>query len=512
MLHDILKPVLDQDPDRRALEFHGRFWSYAELDADADRLAATLLALGLEPMDRIAVLLQNQPETVITYLACFKAGFVCVPLDYRHRTSQIEYALGHSEARLLLADVPRLKELKECGAVEHVDHLVTTAASDIPSVRLFQSLIESTVEQPPPEHFEDDELCLMIYTSGTTSRPKGVTLSRGAIKAGVTQYLAQVPIRQDDVQLIAAPITRPMALRSQLLPILRAGGCACLIEHFEIDAYLDAIQRPPAKTMTALLPAALTRILHHKSFSPEMLANLRLCISGGDHVPPALHAEFLQLTGLALTEECGSSEAGQFAINPPFGRKKPGSIGLPFYGVQVRLLDRHGDDVLHGETGEIVVNTPAMMDGYWNDTARTRRAISSRGLRTGDLGRFDDDGFLWFMGRKRDVIIRGGSNVSPLEVESVLNAHPAVSESCVVGVTNEDLGQEIFAYITRRSAQTVSADELKRFAAESLADYMIPDYIASIAEMPHMGSGKTDRDQLKHRAEAELAGHRPDSC
>jgi len=504
MLDQLLAPTLNADPDRTVLEVHGRGWSARELDSDANRLANGLRRMGVQPIDRVAVLLPNCHETVLTYLACFKGNFVIVPLDYRHHAAQIRYAMNHSGADVLIVHHDRVKDLDDEGVLGAIENVVTVARTGEDDYQHFHELLEAT-DEVSHEVFEADDLSVMIYTSGTTARPKGVTLTRAAVVAGIKKYLARVSLNRDDVALIAAPITRPMALRSQLLPILHAGGCASLVERFEVEAYVSALQRPPSKTFLALLPGALSQVLAHPSIGDCDFSALRICLAGGDRVPEKLHRAFHELTGVHLTEQCGSSEVGAYSLNPPFGRKKQGSIGLPMYGAQVCILTPEGDDVAAGEMGEIVVSSPLMMDGYWNDTALTRKTLHDGWVRTGDLGRFDDDGYLWFMGRKKDIIVSGGSNVSPMEVESVLLNHPLVAEACVYGVMECDGIERVHATVTaHRGAEQVSEQELKAYAAQGLAQYMVPRTIKYIEEMPRKGAGKIDRDRLRMRDETGM--------
>src|SRR5262249_14577291 len=256
-----------------------------------------------------------------------------------------------------------------------------------------------------PEEFRSDDVAVVFYTSGTTSRPKGVTLTRAALVASTTKFLSRVPLRPDDVALVAAPMTRPFALRTQILPVLHAGGAVAFVEHLTPGNYLSALRQTPPKTFLALAPAALHQVVHYAQVNSADFARLRLCISGGDRVPRALHDAFRRLTGLDLTEQCGMTETGIYAVNPPFGRKQWGSIGFPMYGVQLCLVDARGHDVPAGAVGEIIVKSPMTMDGYWNDTAETRKAMRDGWISTGDLGRFDEDGFLWFVSRKKDIIV-----------------------------------------------------------------------------------------------------------
>lgn len=500
MLHHLLKRTLCDSPDRQVLEFHGRFWTAGELDESARKLAANLLKAGVEATDRVAVLLPNCPQTVLTYLACFKANFVIVPLDYRHQSVQIAYALSHSGASVFIVHCERVAELEAAGLLASVPHVLVVEGEPVGGHhRSFEEYASRNSCVSLPESIAGDSLCVMIYTSGTTSRPKGVTLTRDAMVAGIKKYVACVPLCKNDTALVAAPITRPMALRSQLLPVLYVGGRVSLIERFTVADYLSALQRPPAKTFLALLPSALQQLLAHPDINKCDFSALRLCIAGGDRVPPQLQEQFAKITGVPITEQCGASEVGPYAMNPPFGRKKLGSIGLPMYGTQVCVVNEQGDDATTDEIGEIVVSSPMMMEGYWNDTAMTRKMIQNGRIRTGDLGRFDNDGYLWFMGRKKDIIVRGGSNISPLEVETVLLDHPAVAEACVIGILNTQWGQAVHAFIVPKAG--VTSEELLEFSRSRLAEYMLPQTFHFLDHMPDKGPGKVDRDLLKMRAE-----------
>jgi long-chain acyl-CoA synthetase len=197
------------------------------------------------------------------------------------------------------------------------------------------------------------------------------------------------------------------------------------------------------------------------------------------------------------------TETGMYALMPPFGRKKPGSIGLPFYGVQVCLVDAQGNDVRAGQVGEVVVHSPLMMDGYWNDSAQTRKTLRDGWCRTGDLARFDEDGYLWFVGPKKNIIVHDGSNICPAEVEEALLAHRAVAEACVVGVTDAVHGQNVHAFVTLHpGANAPTAAELRQFAGERLSRQMVPERIHIAAELARTGAGKIDRDRLQWQAEA----------
>lgn len=505
MLHRLLHRVLEIDPGRPVIESDGAWTTAAELERAAARLASGLAAMGLEEGDRVALLLPNCLEVVVCYLACFRMRLVTVPLDYQYHPLQVGYALGHSGASILVVDHERLPGLEAAGVLNAVPRVVVVGGdgSAAGSRRPFTALLGAERELPS-EAPHDDSPAVMIYTSGTTSRPKGVVLSHGALATGVSKYLVRVMLTPDDVALIASSIARPLALRCQLLPTLWSGGRVSLLRKFTVENFVAALRRPPAKTFLTLTPAGLGQLMASPEFQACDFSHLRLCLAGGDRVPTKLLEAFERLTGVQVTEQCGSTETGPYAMNPPFGRKKQGSVGPPSHGVHVAVVDEQGADVPTGTVGDIRVSGPGIMDGYWNESAMTRKTLQKGWVLTGDLGRYDEDGYLWFVGRRKDVIVRltiGGANkVAPLEVEAALSEHPAVREACVIGVPDADCGEVPHAYVTLQPGAAAGPEELRAFVAGRLAAFMVPAEVHVIAEMPSKGPGKIDRELLRMRA------------
>lgn len=504
MLPYLLNRAIELDPARPLLECDGSWTTAAELEQLVSRLASGLAALGLEEGDRVALLLPNGLEAVVGYLACFRLRLVSVPLDYQYHPLQIGYALGHSGAALLIAHHERLPGLEEAGVLKTMPRVVVVGGENlIGNHRSFESLLgaERILQAEAPH---DDTPAVMIYTSGTTARPKGVVLSHGALSIGIHKYLARVTLTAEDVALIASSISRPFALRCQLLPTLWVGGRVSLISKFSVKNFVDALHRSPAKTFLTLTPAGLGLLMASPDFQACDFRHLRLCLAGGDRVPPRLLESFERLTGVALTEQCGSTETGPYAMNPPFGRKKPGSIGLPVHGVHVAVVDAQGADVPTGTVGEIRVSGPGVMEGYWNESAMTRKTLQKGWILTGDLGRYDEDGYLWFVGRKKDVIVRmadGLANkIAPLEVEAAISEHPEVREACVIGVPDPVCGEAPHAYVLLLPGAAASPEDMLRFVASRVAAFMVPAEVHVISEMPYKGPGKIDRELLRMRA------------
>lgn len=500
MLHHLLKRSLEIDPDRPILESDGQWTTAAELERLASRLASGLAAMGLEEGDRVALLLPNCLETIVCYLACFRMRLVVVPIDYEYHPLQVAHALSHSGASILVVDHERIPGLEEAGVLSTVPRVVVVGdGSAAGSHRPFAALLGAERELPA-EASRDDGPAVMIYTSGTTSRPKGVVLSYGALATGVRKYLVRVTLTPDDVTLIATSASQPLALRCQIMPTLWTGGRVSLLRKFTVENFVAALRRQPAKTFITLTPGGLGQLMASPEFQACDFSHLRLCIAGADRVPPRLLEAFERLTGVPVTEQCGSTETGPYAMNPPFGRKKPGSVGLPSHGVHVAVVDDHGVDVPTGTVGNIRVSGPGIMDGYWNESAMTRKTLQKGWVLTGDLGRFDEDGYLWFVGRRKDIIVRDGHKIAPLAVEAALADHPAVGQACVIGVPDADDGEVPHAYVILHPGVAPSPEELRGFVAGRLAEFMVPAEVHVIAKMPHKGPGKIDRELLRMRA------------
>ena len=500
MLHQLLRTTLEIDPDRPILESGEAWTTAAELERMASRLASGLAAMGLEEGDRVALLLPNRLETVVCYLACFRKRFVVVPLDYEYHPLQVGYALGHSGASILIVDHERIPGLEEGGVLGAVPRVVVVGDGSAAGGRRPFTTLLGADRGLPAEAPHDDTPAVMIYTSGTTSRPKGVVLTHGALATGVKKYLVRVTLTPDDVALIATSASQPLALRCQILPTLWSGGRVSLLRTFTVENLVAALRRQPGKTFLTLTPGSLGQLLASPDFRSCDFSRLRLCLAGGDRVPTRLLEAFERLTGVAITEQCGSTETGPYALNPPFGRKKPGSVGLPAHGVSVAVVDDHGVDVPTGTVGNVRVSGPGIMDGYWNESAMTRRTLQRGWVLTGDLGRFDEDGYLWFVGRRKDIIVFDGHKIAPLAVEAALAEHPAVRQACVIGVPDAENGEVPHAYVILEPSVAATPEELRNFVAGRLSEFMVPAEVHVISEMPSKGPGKIDRELLRMRA------------
>jgi long-chain acyl-CoA synthetase len=484
---------MTSESSRVAVRFRGRTLTHDELTVGASRLAGGLREADITPGDRVALFMPNCPELVIAYLACFTAGVVAVPLNTRYRAPEVDYALDRSDARLVIAHRDLLDEVQ--GRPE--PRWIVGDGNEA-----WHAALEA--EPQPIPAARPDSAAVILFTSGSTSRPKGVVHTHASMSHTVnTQGRAQ-DLRPDDVNLVTLAMCHVAGLFGQLLPTLRTEGCCILHSRFDAPAAAHEIGWSHV-TRIQLLPAQLASLLDAAAADGRDLSSLRCAIVGGDALAPELHARFRAMTGLEVTEVCGMTECFNYSMNPPFGAKRLGSIGRPPPGTELRLEGAGSREPPVGHAGEVLVRGAGVMQGYWRDPGHTAGVLRDGWLHTGDLARRDDDGWYWFVGRSKDVIIRGGSNVAPGEVEAVLGEHPAVSAAVVVGVPDPLLGQRIGAWVELHAGAIASARELATFVSERIAAYEAPEWIWIEPTLPTNSVGKLDRHLLQSRA-TQLTG------
>ncbi|MFN8640998.1 MAG: class I adenylate-forming enzyme family protein [Candidatus Binatia bacterium] len=478
-----------------ALQTDGRDYTYAGLADASARLGAALLARGLRPGDRVALFLPNGAELAMAYFGCFAAGLVAVPLNPRYQGPEVDHAVGDCAPRLLIADVARLDRLDGTRlAARGVADVFAVGSRPPAGAQPFATLLDT----PPlaaPHAVTERAPAVILYTSGSTGRPKGVTHTHGSLRRTAEHQIVSQALGAGDVQLAWMGIAYIAAFAGQLLTALRLGGRLALLPSFEPAAAIAAIARHGATRLQSG-PADLRDLLDHSRPPPAMLATLRCCLAGGEQIDAALHERFAAWAGFALTEVCGMTEAYNYAMNPPFGRKRPGSIGLPTDGVELRLTAADGRDA---DEGEILVRSDATAIGYWNDPAATAATWRDGWLITGDLARRDPDGWYWFVGRRKQIIIRGASNIAPGEVEAALLLHPAVAAAGVVGAPDPHDGHVPVAFVQPRPGAALDVAALRAFAAERLAAYKVPVSITVLDALPLNVNGKVDRSALAAR-------------
>ena len=496
-LSQAVKAGASRHPDKPALIVEEQRWSYAELDAAIDRLAAGLVAFGIKVGDRVALHFTNGFEAVVTYQACFRTGSIAVPLNTRMKGPELQYVLNHSGARLYLGQPGLFAEIDPVrSGVQAVEGYFLSG--DIPGasgVSRLADLSGASGTGALPD-VPQGAVATILYTSGTTARPKGVTHTHRTLESQANNAAAIAVSVATDVTGIVVPVCHVFGL-GMLLATYSRGSTVVMIPRFEPLLVLDQLQRHSV-TIFGALPVILNALVHVPGAAAFNLSSLRACLVGGDAVPTELQRHFKDMFGVDITEGCGMTECQPYSCNPISGRGKTGSIGRPAQDTRLRLVDPFDQDVPQGEEGEVLVQSSGMMIGYWNDPEATADTIHDGWLRTGDLARMDEDGYYWFVGRKKEIIIRGGSNISPLEVEEALYQHPAVREVGVVGQPDATFGEIVAAFIALKAAAT--EDDLRQFLAPRMAAYKIPERIYFVPDLPKGLTGKVQRKALKELA------------
>ena len=476
-----LRSHAERQPSKAAVQTADRSITYAELNASVTSLARHLLDRGLRPGDRVAVHWSNSIEAVQLLVAAFRAGLVAVPINLRLKTPEIAYMFEHSSTRVCFSE-PALAAMAEEARRDGNPEVV----SQFPAL--------TTTPGPLPE-VEPAQPAVILYTSGTTARPKGVTHTHRSQFETALISAGAVPIGPNDTVLVTTPLMHVSGLNFLLLTALHQGATAVLLRTFDAAAQLDLIERFRC-TITGGLPAMLQFVVEEQSRRPRDVSSVRAASAGGDTVPAALQQRFHEVFAVELREVYALTESCPVMFNPT-AEVRIGSIGTAASGVTVRLVDLHGRDVPEGETGEILVRSPANCVGYWNDPTATASLFTDGWMHTGDLASRDTEGYYWFKGRLKQLIIRGGSNISPQEVEEALYQHPGVLEAGVVGAPHLVFGEVPVAFVVLRVSQSVNEDELRTHARKLLADYKVPERIFFLAELPKGLTGKVDRRGLR---------------
>ncbi len=501
-IEQLLGRGLAQKPDDLALVSAKTQLTWRELDDISTRLAAQYLALGLSPGDRVATLMPNRPALVIHYLACLKAGLVATPLNYRYMPPEIDHALEVSGASLLLHHAERDADVAASRFGPQLPNGVIRYKAEDKRGRHYEDLV---AQSPPDAHLPASDLdapAIIYFTSGSTGKPKGVTHTRRTYGWMIAATIQAMKIDAADTILPGSSFSH---IGGSLfsLSTLAAGGRVVIprgSDGPEILPLLEAF-RP---TLLWMLPAALIALVRDHGATAEDFASIRLCLSGGDKVSAELEREFTAMAGFPIDEGYGMTEIGCATLNPPDGEDRLGSIGKLAPGYEMSIRDDAGDEVPVGAEGRLWIRSPANAVGYWENPTATAKTIVDGWLDTGDVMRVDDDGYLWFCGRKKQIIIHDGSNICPQEVEEAVAEHPAVEAVGVVGIHDLVHGENVRAYVTLKpGAPRPTSAELIHFARDRIG-YKAPEEIVILDAMPLNATGKVDRVTLKRMAEERV--------
>src|SRR4051812_26250712 len=474
---------------RPAVKLDGIVLTYSMLDAAAARAAGMLRAKGVEGGDAVGLQMPNVPYFPIVYFAVLRLGAVVVPMNPLLKGPEVEHHLSDSGAKLIVA-------WHGFGDAANEGSQAAGAEAVLVEPGAFEQMLGDAEPVDAVVDRDDDDAAVIIYTSGTTGTPKGATLTHSNLAAGAEVARDLVDAGPDWVSLATLPLFHVFGMNSVMNVSVRARGLLTLLPRFEPAKALEIIQRDKVTTFAGV-PTMYTALLHHPERGDYDTSSLDLSVSGGSAMPVEVLRGFDEAFGTKVLEGYGLSETtGMGSFNLPSQERKPGSIGVPIGGTEFRLVDDDGNDVPAGEPGEIAMRGPFVMRGYWERDDATAETIRDGWFHTGDMATVDDDGYFFIVDRKKELIIRGGYNVYPREIEEVLYEHPAVREAAVIGVPHDALGEEVGAAIALKDGAEASEDEIRAFAKERVAAYKYPRQIWFVEELPKGPTGKVLKREI----------------
>jgi malonyl-CoA/methylmalonyl-CoA synthetase len=477
------------DPDKPLLL--GRIpVSYRDGFAATARMANVLASHGVRPGDRVAVQVEKSPQALFLYLACLRAGAVYLPLNTGYTPSEISYFVGDAEPRLLIC----AEKHREKIAAALPDTRMLTLSDDGLSGSLFAQAAAAAADFADADLSMND-LASILYTSGTTGRSKGAMLTHGNLVSN-SESLKQVwRYSSRDVLLHALPLFHIHGLFVAANITLISGAAMILLPKFDLDAIFDAL---PDATVMMGVPTFYTRMLQDRRLNREITAHMRLFVSGSAPLLADTHRQWQDRTGHAILERYGMTETNMNTSNPYDGPRLPGSVGLPLPGVELRIADKEGHALPQGEIGMIEVRGPNVFKGYWRMPEKTEAEFHSDGFfKTGDLGTIDPNGYLHIVGRDKDLIISGGFNIYPKEIESLIDELPGVEESAVVGLPHGDFGEGVTAFIVTRKDAGITEKQVLDALRERLARFKHPKRVIFLDQLPRNTMGKVQKSVMR---------------
>ena len=469
---------------RPALKLDDTVLTYAALDEAASRVAGLLKDRGLQPGDRVGVMLPNVPYFGVVYYGVLRAGGVVVPMNVLLKPREVEFYLSDSGAKHLVGWHEFGQPAEEGAQAAGADAIMVKPGE-------FEQLLSGAPEAADDAERGPSDTAVILYTSGTTGTPKGAELTHANMldncRYGGTEL---VRVGERDVILGALPLFHSFGQTCCMNNAVLAGACLSMIPRFDPGKALEIIQRDGV-TLFEGVPTMYHAMLHHPERERYDVSSLRTCVSGGSAMPVEVMRGFEDAFGCVVLEGYGLSETSPVASFNHLDREhKPGSIGTPIKGVEMKVVDEDDHELPPGEVGEIVIRGHNVMKGYWNRPDATAEVIRDGWLHTGDMARVDDDGYFFIVDRKKDMIIRGGYNVYPREIEEVLYEHPAVLEAAVIGTPDPAMGEEVGAAVVLRPGAEASADDIRSFVKERVAAYKYPRHIWFTDELPKGPTGK----------------------
>ena len=505
----LLEESAKEKPEKPALILGDDVLTYTELRDAAKKFADALVGLGVESGDKVALMVPNVPQFAIAYYGILNVGASVVPLNVLLKGSEVSYHLGDSDAVVFVAWEGFLEEARKgYEEAERCEKLIVVEEPDgegVPEGTYgFDELLANNPAGYEMARTMPEDTAVVIYTSGTTGRPKGAELSHfNMFYNAICNADKLLGLREDDVEIAVLPLFHIFGQTCVMNASIYAGNTVVLVPRFEPDTVLKVIQKAGVTIFTGV-PTMYQYLLRHPDLDKYDTTSLRLGVSGGAAIPLEVLKAVEERFGMVVLEGYGLSETSPTTcFNRSTGQRKAGSIGLPIWGIEARVVDEDDEEVARGERGELVVKGHNVMKGYYKNPEATEEAMRGGWFHTGDMATMDEDGFIFIVDRMKDMIVRGGYNVYPREIEEVLYEHEAVVEAAVIGVPHEELGEEVRAVVALKQGESATEEEIVAFAKERVTAYKYPRSVIFMDDLPKTATGKILKRELTATDEAE---------
>jgi len=498
ILGDMIKQNAIRFPQKTGLTFGSVRLTFEDFSRRVNSAANALIALGIQPGNRVGIILGNCHQYVELYFAVAKAGGVTVPVNTALTAQEMASILNNAEVNMLVFGeefAPLVNSV--LGQLDSAKALVVVGNS-IGEMSNYEQLVAKYPSTEPEVEVRERDVACLFYTSGTTGLPKGAMMTHRGMMEIALNVVRACRYEPDDVGLVMTPLFWAMAMMANIMPLFYLGGTVVITDNYAAEAILELIENEKI-TSTAMAPPIIMTLVEHPQRSNYDISTLRCVILGGVPMPVEAHKRAIQTLGSIFFKAYGLSETGpvscllpeeQIIEGPPEIVKRLASCGRALENVEVRVIDDEGREVALGQVGEVIVRGDNLMKGYWKMPQATEEALKGGYMHTGDLASLDEDGYIYLVGRKKDLIVSGGSTIYAVEIEDVIGQHEDVTEVAVIGVPDEDLGESILAVVVPREGAKIAVKDIVEFCHQRLLDYACPKSVVFVERLPRNPTGK----------------------
>lgn len=496
LVGEVVSKTAIEKKDKVAASLGDKEITYSQLEKDTNQLAHALIDLGVKPADMVSIMLPNSIEFLISYFGVIKSGATMVPLNISFKALAVEYILNNSEAKFLITSKRFLKLIDKCD-LEHLEKIILVDEERVGEHLILDDFSDMPDTLPELENIDEEYAAACLYTSGTTGKPKGAILTHKNLTFDTNKTIEFLNVDDSDRYIVVLPMFHAFAETVCMLMPMFLGAEIVIIDKFLPEKVLQTIQEKNV-TFFAGVPTMYTALLNVRNRDKYDLSHLNLCLSGGAAMPQQTMEDFEETFNVKILEGNGPTETSPVAYcNPVDGVTKTGSVGIPIPETRVKIVDEEDNELPRGEIGEIAVQGDHVMKGYFKMPEATAKTLRNGWLHTGDLGKMDEDGYIYIVDRKKDMINVGGMNVYPREIEEQLYKHPKVMEAAVVATKDELRGEVPKAVVVLKEGEEADERELKRYCMKYFANYKVPKLVEFLDVLPKNATGKIDKKSLR---------------